>query len=608
MAVLFFLLAFAAPGLVFGDTVNESDIAPTLLSAIKDVTGLNPVFPIQSDHAFFKADALDLRSKSITSLKGIRFFSELTSLNVDYNKLSTLRGIVFPDNIRTLSIAHNSIITLADVHWPARMRSLDLRNNRLSSPLGVSFPSGVSSIVLDNNFLTSKAIDIPRDCRISLAGNFIYEANAIRPAALVVSGIRSISLSPGEQKPIPFMSITSSANPNNQVPSHMVTAQLIGGAESPVQLRREEYRFLISAESAGSDFLMISLNLSTYQINQYENMSQTFYKTSVPITVWQSAENRPGAASDNNGDNALLTALSGRSSNAVSDMTRYANGAATFSPGLLAQLASQNQKLILTHDFGNLTLDPKNLQYIADQASVSSDASVQISLNIYDYRLSGITPSRFSDRQIQILSYRDFAFSVQLHLPGEELSDMELGAPVTAVHYLQNQGFSAWDLAHLTAFKDNTSSLDLLGGALNAANTSFSYILSGTGRYGLGTRSASVRWLDMAINSTQILRWDGSVGIINPAPLLYRGATLAPLRSIFEELGAAVVWHGQNRSATITYNGKVLYITEGQTIGGSDQAPYMFQDRMMVPLSAITTEIGATLLSWDQDGRIRIIY
>ena len=607
-ALLLCASLFAAPPPAYADLVAESDFAPSFLAAVKDATGLNPVFPLDETDDFFQLTALELNGKSVTSLKGVRFFTELTRLTVEYNRLTSLKDMIFPDNIQVLSLAHNSIADVALVAWPEKLRILDLRNNRLTNPLDASFPDSVSSIALDNNFLTSRLFGVPRGAGVSYSGNFIYEANAVRPATLVVKGLEAISFSPGEQKAIPFVSVTSSTNPNNQVPPKLLTARVSSDADGPVQLSREDFRFLLSAQRAGNDYLVISLALSNYWITQYENMNQTFFKFSVPVTVWQSAENRPGAASPNNGDAAVLTAVSGRSSNAVADMTRFAEGRATFSPGLLAQLASQEKKLILSHDFGYLTLEPRNLRFIAEQAGVSSDAAVQITLNTYDLRPAGFTPSRFSDRQITILPSRDFDFSVQLQIPDSEPADVTLSSPVTAILYLMNQQFSTWDYGHLVAFKDNGSTLDLLGGTYNPANTSFTYLLNGTGRFGLGTRGAVVQWIDLTINSTQFVRSDGATGVINPAPLIYRGSTMVPLRSVFEEMGASVTWHESINSTTISHGSKIIYITEGKPISGSDQLPLIVNDRMLVPLRLISTEFGATVLWWSQDGWIRIVY
>ena len=112
---LFMLLmsAFSIP--VFASAITESDIAPSLLSAIRDTTGLKPVFPLQEDDPFFQQTSLNLNGRSVTSLKGIHYFTRLTRLTAEYNRIPTLRGIVFPESIQTLSLAHNNIAELAEV-------------------------------------------------------------------------------------------------------------------------------------------------------------------------------------------------------------------------------------------------------------------------------------------------------------------------------------------------------------------------------------------------------------------------------------------------------------------------------------------------------------
>ena len=269
VAVLFAMLVSILPSVLYGEVVNESDISPSLLAAVREVTGLVPIFPTTTENPFFNITELDISGRSVSSLKGIRYFSALTSLAVDYNKLTTLRGIDFPSGISSLSLSQNSISDLTLVVWPAALTSLDLRNNRLTNPLDTAFPDGIATIQIDNNFLTVKTIGAPRGCAVSYGGNFIFEANAIRPATLVVKDVQGINLSPGEQKPIPFVSITSSTNPGNQVPPKLLQATIAGSndMEEVVSLEREEYRFLVTAKNSGSDSLTISLALTMYQFS-----------------------------------------------------------------------------------------------------------------------------------------------------------------------------------------------------------------------------------------------------------------------------------------------------------------------------------------------------
>ncbi|MDR1192961.1 MAG: hypothetical protein LBK98_02145 [Peptococcaceae bacterium] len=608
LAFVFFLLFYYLPAPLRAEPILESDFAPSLLTAVMEVTGLSPIFPLEPEDPFFAVTTLDLNNRAITSLKGIHFFAGLTRLTLEHNKLSTLKDAVFPDEIRYLSFAHNGITDIEQTHWPLRLRTLDLRNNRLISPLHINLPENISSLTLDNNFLTSRSIGLPKECAVTYAGNFIYEASVIRPASLVVKNLTAVSLPLNGQQAVPFVNITTSTNPNNQVPPQLISASLSKAGDSPVQLQREDYRFLLTARQPGSDNLTVHLALNEYQLTLYENMSLTFHKTTIPITVWQSAEQRPGASSPNNGDAAVQIAVSGRSNNAVVDMTRFPGGRASFSPGLLAQLTDQNKKLILTHDFGNLTLDEKNLRSITRQAAVSANATVLITLNTYDIRPVGYSPSRFSEKELYTIQYKDFYFQAQLQVPGAVPEELDLGAPVSATLYLINQTFSEWDFHHLTAFKDTGEQLDLLGGAYNIANGSFSYILNGNGRYGLGTRGKQVQWVDLSVNSTEILHSDGTVGQMDPAPLLYRGVTMIPVRSVFEKMGAYVNWNPSIQAALISFGNKTLYIQENTTIGSSGQMPYMINNRMLVPLRYVSAEIGATVLWWNQEGRIRIVY
>ena len=604
---LLFLTALALPA--FGDdTYSESAFSPTLITAIRNVTGRPLTFPLRADDPVFQLTSLDLSGQGITGLKGLSHFTQLTELNLDSNRLTSLDRGEFPDNIRTLSLAHNSITSINDTVWPSKMTSLDLSNNRLTSPSSSRLPSGLKSINLSNNFLTNKLTIIPRGCTPNYEGNFIYEANKIRPATLVVKELDAINLSPKEQQAIPFVSITSSTNPNNTVPDSLITATLLKGDDSPLQLNREEYRFVVTAVKAGTDSLVIRLNLTDYTLGEYESMSLTFHQVNIPVTVWTDASQRPGATSANNGDAAVEIAVSGRSNNAVVDMTRFKDGKASFSPGLLSQLASQNKKLILTHDFGNLTLESNNLTALANQSAVSANSSIVITLNPYDLRPVGFGPSRFSEKEVFSLQYKDFNFQVQLSVPGRGLSNLSLPAPVTALLYLRGQDFTAWDFNHLTAIKDNGNSLDILGGTFDSSTYRFTYLLNGAGRYGLATRAKNPQWIDLRLNSTTMTLSDGSTATVDPAPLLYRGNTMVPIRSVFEAMGAVVQWNSISQTTRISYGSKSLYIRQNGTISGTDMQSYTINGRMLVPLRYISTELGVTVLWWSQEGQIRIVY
>jgi len=90
------------------------------------------------------------------------------------------------------------------------------------------------------------------------------------------------------------------------------------------------------------------------------------------------------------------------------------------------------------------------------------------------------------------------------------------------------------------------------------------------------------------------------------------GRTLVPVRFITESIGADVVWDEASRSATVTSEGKTIvftldkaeYTADGE-IKQLDQPPMTINDRMMLPLRALSEEIGRKVF-WDDSGLIVI--
>ncbi len=603
-----FLLALGVhPGaLQAADTLAEANFSPSLLSALNSILSQPLVLPISSDDPAFDITGLDLTGKSISSLKGIEYFTELTSLTADYNKMTNLNGVVFPDKIKNLSLAHNALKEASAVHWPEALKQLDLRNNALASPLALALPLGVDFVQLDNNFLKNK-IPSPSDRTVTYSGNFICEAGTIRPASLLVKEVTYLSLYSGGQAVVPFVNIYSSTNPNNPVPADMVTASLSRGSEV-LKLSRQEYRFLLEANATGTEALTLQLLLSDYMQQQYDEAGQTFYKTKLPVTVWQSAAERLETHPWDNGDGAIENALAGRSLNALVDMSRFTGGTASFSPGLLAQLAETDKKLILAQDFGSLALDSDGLKALIRQAVPYPSASVLLTLSSCELRPTGFSPGRFISKDISSLIYRDFEFDARLQIPGDDTKPLLIGAPAAVTLFLKNQVLSTWDLNHLTAFKDDGNGLVLLGGAYNPVNGSFSYRLDSSGRYGLGTRPKEVRWLDLTLNSTTMTASDGTITNLSAAPMLVQGITMVPARAIFEAMGATVSWSSALNMTTITYGSQVFYLKEGLPIGDSEHKPYVIGGRMLVPLRFISNEIGASVLWWSYGGNLRIVF
>ncbi|ERN51830.1 copper amine oxidase N-terminal domain-containing protein [Alkalihalophilus marmarensis] len=105
--------------------------------------------------------------------------------------------------------------------------------------------------------------------------------------------------------------------------------------------------------------------------------------------------------------------------------------------------------------------------------------------------------------------------------------------------------------------------------------------------------------------SAEVVKMDGAQ-VVN-------GRTLVPLRSVFEELGANVIWNQQQKTVTITHGAKkiMLKIDSNQVnVNGQPQtidvAPTIIGGRTYVPLRFISETIGA-VVKWEPASKTAIV-
>lgn len=97
---------------------------------------------------------------------------------------------------------------------------------------------------------------------------------------------------------------------------------------------------------------------------------------------------------------------------------------------------------------------------------------------------------------------------------------------------------------------------------------------------------------------------DGKRAESDTAPVIKNDRTLVPIRVVSEALGADVKWNGENKSVTITLNGKTLSLNIGSIDMKADDntimldaAPEIINSRTMVPLRAVS-EAFDKQVSW----------
>ena len=158
------------------------------------------------------------------------------------------------------------------------------------------------------------------------------------------------------------------------------------------------------------------------------------------------------------------------------------------------------------------------------------------------------------------------------------------------------------------------------GGTLEIYGTSGEMLVSAIKFEEAGKEYATVSRLSGADSGAVALRVNGGAAIVGGAkkpvpdavPTVINGRTLVPVRFITESIGADVVWDEASRSATVTSEGKTIvftldkadYTADGE-IKQLDQPPMTINDRMMLPLRALSEEIGRKVF-WDDSGLIVI--
>ncbi len=105
-----------------------------------------------------------------------------------------------------------------------------------------------------------------------------------------------------------------------------------------------------------------------------------------------------------------------------------------------------------------------------------------------------------------------------------------------------------------------------------------------------------------------------AVAFEDQTPVIENDRTLVPVRGVFEAMGAQVDWNEETASVTVakddiivvlTANDNVMTVTEGGESKETelDAAAQIMNDRMMIPLRAISEAIGAEV-SWDGENYV----
>lgn len=96
-------------------------------------------------------------------------------------------------------------------------------------------------------------------------------------------------------------------------------------------------------------------------------------------------------------------------------------------------------------------------------------------------------------------------------------------------------------------------------------------------------------------------------------PQIIRGRVLVPVRSVFEQLGATVMWDAETQVVTAVKEGRRIWMRIGETTAKRDDVPVMLdvppqilEGRTLIPLRFIGEALGAKV-QWNGLERLVLI-
>lgn len=116
------------------------------------------------------------------------------------------------------------------------------------------------------------------------------------------------------------------------------------------------------------------------------------------------------------------------------------------------------------------------------------------------------------------------------------------------------------------------------------------------------------KWGTIAIDRSKVsVKLNGEEIEFDQIPLIINGRTLAPLRAIFEKLGAEVLWDDAKRTIKATKDGTTVELTidkkemkkNGEVIV-LDEAPQIISERTLVPVRAISEAFDCKV-TWEAE-------
>lgn len=125
--------------------------------------------------------------------------------------------------------------------------------------------------------------------------------------------------------------------------------------------------------------------------------------------------------------------------------------------------------------------------------------------------------------------------------------------------------------------------------------------------------ATSFSWAAGDVSQDIKIMIDGQQQLFDVQPVIQNGRTLAPMRGIFEAMGASLTWDEETKTVKAEKEDTKVSVTIGSYLGEKDgesikldAQPVIIEDRTMVPLRFISESLGAEVEWNDVDRKVII--
>ena len=190
--------------------------------------------------------------------------------------------------------------------------------------------------------------------------------------------------------------------------------------------------------------------------------------------------------------------------------------------------------------------------------------------------------------------------NLAVRIDGEET---DLPNHVTVTVDLTTLGLSPEQLIRLTGFifDEETGTYVVLPGVFTEDGRTFSFEVGATGVVGIMVYTMPNIFMRLTIGNLDYYL-SGNMLQSDVAPFIAQNRTMVPIRIITEALGGTARWDGTNRVAYLYFDDITLRLPMGQELPGGLGMPTMQNARVFVPLRYVSEMIGADVF-WDAANR-----